>query len=245
MKTNDYDSPRVRVIENFVDLETCKFIINYGNKTNLWSSGNPNPEKFANRQDYEVFANQWNDRSITVESLFGNNAHKEFLDVLIKIKDEIVKQVNDFFKIENTVSIEGWDVVRWYYPFFQMPHVDYVSLDFDREKDLPEGYDENHLSPETEKLYKTYNNQKHFASMLYLSDDFEGGELYFPLQNDFEIKPKTGMLALFSGDFNHIHGVRQIISGTRYVQSTFWSREITPLQKNLNILNANNDNENN
>ena len=245
MKIKDYESPKARVIEDFLDVDTCKYIIDYANKTGLWSSGNPQRDRFTSQEDYEVFAKQWNDRSITVHSLFRSSEHKEFLDILIEIKNKTLFQVNNFFEIKNTVFLEGWDVVRWYYPFFQLPHVDYVESDFDREKDLPEGYNEDNLLPEVEEFYKKYNTKKHFASMLYLSDDFQGGELYFPLQDNFEIKPKIGMLAMFSGDFNHLHGVRQITNGTRYVQSTFWSKDLTSLQQIFDNFNANNGNENN
>lgn len=54
------------------------------------------------------------------------------------------------------------------------------------------------------------------AANLYLNEDFEGGELWFPLR-DLSIKPKAGQLVLFPGGHEFIHGVKEITAGYRYV----------------------------
>jgi hypothetical protein len=60
-----------------------------------------------------------------------------------------------------------------------------------------------------------------YAGFLYLNDDFEGGLLRFPDQN-IEIKPEVGMLAVFDGGFNNMHEVSLITSGVRYTIGSFW-----------------------
>lgn len=60
-----------------------------------------------------------------------------------------------------------------------------------------------------------------YAGFLYLNDDFEGGLLRFPDQ-DIEIKPEVGMLAVFDGGFNNMHEVSLITSGVRYTIGSFW-----------------------
>lgn len=55
-----------------------------------------------------------------------------------------------------------------------------------------------------------------YAANLYLNDDFEGGELFFPERN-LSIKPKAGQLILFPGGNEYIHGVKPVTSGTRCV----------------------------
>jgi predicted 2-oxoglutarate/Fe(II)-dependent dioxygenase YbiX len=54
------------------------------------------------------------------------------------------------------------------------------------------------------------------AANLYLTDDFEGGELYFP-KLGVTIKPKAGQLVLFPGGHEYSHGVSKITSGKRIV----------------------------
>ena len=60
-----------------------------------------------------------------------------------------------------------------------------------------------------------------YAGFLYLNDNFEGGLLRFPDQN-IEIQPKVGMLAVFDGGFNNMHEVTLIQSGVRYTIGSFW-----------------------
>ena len=60
-----------------------------------------------------------------------------------------------------------------------------------------------------------------YAGFLYLNDDFEGGLLKFPDQ-ELEIQPKVGMLAVFDGGFSNMHEVSMITSGVRYTIGSFW-----------------------
>lgn len=49
----------------------------------------------------------------------------------------------------------------------------------------------------------------------YPNDDYEGGELYFRLQN-VSIKPKAGDLYVFPSNFMYPHRAMPVISGTKY-----------------------------
>jgi hypothetical protein len=62
---------------------------------------------------------------------------------------------------------------------------------------------------------------REYSSMVYLNDAFSGGEIYFP-QHSLEIKPSPGMLVMFPGDLDHMHGVRSVRGGVRYNLSSFW-----------------------
>jgi hypothetical protein len=56
-----------------------------------------------------------------------------------------------------------------------------------------------------------------YATILYLNDDYEGGELFFR-NIDLEIKPKKGSLLIFPGTEEFFHGVNTVKSGPiRYV----------------------------
>lgn len=56
---------------------------------------------------------------------------------------------------------------------------------------------------------------KDIATIVYLNDDYEGGEIFFP-DYDISIKPKAGDLVTFPDNDNFRHGVKTITSGTRY-----------------------------
>lgn len=50
------------------------------------------------------------------------------------------------------------------------------------------------------------------GGVLYLNDDYAGGETYFPKYN-IQVRPEVGKLSLFMADWNHMHGVRKVSQG--------------------------------
>ncbi len=54
-----------------------------------------------------------------------------------------------------------------------------------------------------------------FSVLLYLNDDYEGGELHLVNWN-FTIKPKPGMLLAFPSDWRYLHAALPTVSGVRY-----------------------------
>jgi hypothetical protein len=52
-----------------------------------------------------------------------------------------------------------------------------------------------------------------WGSVIYLNDDYEGGEIYYP-DYDYWYKPKAGSMAMHEG--NTRHGVKKVISGERF-----------------------------
>lgn len=53
------------------------------------------------------------------------------------------------------------------------------------------------------------------SAVIYLNDDYEGGELYFP-RFGLELKPKRGDIAIFPSTFIYEHASKEMISGTKY-----------------------------
>lgn len=58
-------------------------------------------------------------------------------------------------------------------------------------------------------------NYNHMATLIYLNDDYEGGEIVFPTHN-FSYRPKMGDLIMFPGNMHYAHEVKKIISGVRF-----------------------------
>jgi predicted 2-oxoglutarate/Fe(II)-dependent dioxygenase YbiX len=54
-----------------------------------------------------------------------------------------------------------------------------------------------------------------YATILYINDEFEGGEIFFP-EVDIAVKPERGSLCIFTGKSGILHGVAEVTSGTRY-----------------------------
>ena len=65
-----------------------------------------------------------------------------------------------------------------------------------------------------------------YASVIYLNDDFEGGNLLFPSLR-IEIKPKRGLMVGLLGDRKHEHGVRTVTKGNRYTMPGWYTDDLT------------------
>lgn len=61
-----------------------------------------------------------------------------------------------------------------------------------------------------------------FSSIVYLNDDYEGGELYFTAQ-DRVLKPRRGMLVAFSAGYHHEHGVLKVSADRRITMPAFYT----------------------
>ncbi len=59
------------------------------------------------------------------------------------------------------------------------------------------------------------------SGVLYLNDDYEGGEIYFPEQN-IKIKPSAGSMIMFPSYRPYFHHPLEIISGNKYMVPFFW-----------------------
>lgn len=81
------------------------------------------------------------------------------------------------------------------------------------------------------KFEAGYGMHEHFdagkpndiATLIYINDDYEGGEIYFP-ELGVEIKPKAGDLIMFPDNPNFIHGVKPITSGVRFTTPRWFTR---------------------
>jgi hypothetical protein len=68
--------------------------------------------------------------------------------------------------------------------------------------------------------YDKYRWSGHISNLIYLNDNYVGGELYFP-EHDLMIKPEPGMLISFPGNFWNRHGILPA-SNYRFAISIFF-----------------------
>jgi len=73
--------------------------------------------------------------------------------------------------------------------------------------------DNHYISQKNELKAKKYDRVCRSA-LLYFTDDYEGGELYFPRQG-VKYKPKKNSLVIFEGDHTLPHQVLKVTSGER------------------------------
>jgi predicted 2-oxoglutarate/Fe(II)-dependent dioxygenase YbiX len=60
-----------------------------------------------------------------------------------------------------------------------------------------------------------YVTDNHLPVLIYLNNDYEGGEIKFELHN-LSIKPNPGDFIVFPGNLHYPHEVTEVVSGIRY-----------------------------
>ena len=78
-----------------------------------------------------------------------------------------------------------------------------------------------HADGETADGWPGYNYIVDYGSIIYLNDDYEGGELFFPKYN-IHMKPQPGTLVFFPSTNMYAHGVTEVTDGVRYTSPHFW-----------------------
>ena len=135
---------------------------------------------------------QWSDR---VHRDFTESTAKHICDNLYVKTKNLLETMFDVL-----VDSAGVQMNRWRVGDEQSPHADKQELDG------------------STNCCPTYD----LSSVFYVNDDFEGGEIFFPIQS-FTAKPAKNMVIMFPGDINYIHGVNTVTSGIRYTVSMFWT----------------------
>lgn len=183
--------------ENFMTNEELTFLLNAAKTITIWDK----TETRYNENGTVIYdSTYWENRVATQPSLDKNDP--KISQTIMKLQERLKKEVDDFFNVDAIPTSPA--IVRWLPGQLQNPHAD---------KELHDGPDAGQPND-----FPWYD----LSGLFYLNDDYEGGELYFPLQN-IQFKPKSGGAYFFPGDKNFIHGVTEITSGIRYVIPFFWT----------------------
>jgi hypothetical protein len=183
-------------LENFMTEQEINFLENAARNITIWDI----TQSHMNENGTVTYdSDYWKDRVATGPTLGKNNP------LIGPIINGLYKKLEPVIEKHFNVKIRptGETIVRWLPGQFQNPHAD---------KELHEGPDAG-----TPNDFPYYD----IASLFYLNEDYEGGELYFPLQG-IKFKPKRGAAYFFPGDMNYVHGVTEIKSGIRYTCPFFW-----------------------
>lgn len=93
----------------------------------------------------------------------------------------------------------------------------------DYELGFPEKIQRQYVNGEPLKVHydAIHNNEVLEAVVIYINDNYEGGELFFP-QHNLTIKPKAGTMITFPGTSDYEHGTKVVTSGSdRFVIAVF------------------------
>jgi len=133
----------------------------------------------------------WNGRPLYFESI--PESHRDMKLRIHAIAFNQVPLITKHFNHPKQIFPETVNLVIWPPGYEMTPHIDNAHLD-----GTSNGMD-----------WRT------FSAVVYINDDYEGGEIYFPRINE-TIKPTCGLLVAFSSGARHMHGVRGVRKGIRY-----------------------------
>jgi hypothetical protein len=177
---------------------------------------------------------------VTPSGYFGNNSDKIFKVDKIASKQELDFIVDTVSKIDiwdNLNQSEPWinrvsDHDKLYYCApgtyrlinkIQKRFMNKVSEFYGVKVEVPtpsvaRWFVGNSQDPHSDKThYPDYD----IGSVIYLNNEYKGGQIYFP-QHNIELSPVAGNAVAFPGDEYYMHGVREITSGSRYTLPIFW-----------------------
>lgn len=137
----------------------------------------------------------WSNRVFSSSKVMSKDP--EIVLLMVEIRNRAREIIKQLTGIDKDLYSNGLSIVRWKEGSSQPPHAD-----------KPGGYD-----------------YREFGSVLYLNDNYEGGNIYFP-QYGIDLKPSSRTYAFFPGDLDHLHGVSEIKGNTRYTFPIFWTYDI-------------------
>lgn len=106
--------------------------------------------------------------------------------------------INPFYEVE-VDSSEVPQILSYGTGGHYKPHIDGESI---------------WVAPTGEKIWKK-STDRDLSIVLFLNNDFEGGDFIFP-DLKVRVRPEPGMMVCFPSNHNYMHGVEPVTKGKRY-----------------------------
>lgn len=115
-----------------------------------------------------------------------------------------------------------------YFGILLSEHLMKYSADFETTFGVSEDFNLLKYSGTTNDHYDAHYdggvNNRWISAILYLNDDYEGGELEFVVFGE-KIKPKAGTLVIFPSNYAYTHVAHSVTEGTKYAIVTWITGE--------------------
>jgi len=181
------------IAHNIIEKDGLDYIINFAK----------NNEKF----DTKIFnVNEKDNKKIDESGLLDKNVRNAKIVNITKILPDLTELYNDVVK--NIINVEYEFIIK----DSELPQLLYYTVGGHYE---PHNDSEGLWKPPRGEEFWRIIADRHLSSIIYLNDDFEGGELFFP-EFSLEIKPKKGMLVCFPSNHFYSHTVKPVTKGERF-----------------------------
>jgi len=203
------DRARTRIIRAPQDAAGCDFLV-----MDLLSADQCDLLREAFRKlESQLFKSDaidpyWNDRFLWYADIA--KAQPDAGRLMLDAQRRSLACVKEFYRLRTPIYADLLQIVRWNAGMFMPPHADNANPD-----GKPHGMAHREL-----------------ASVVYLTDDYAGGELYFTAL-DIAIKPRRGMFVAMAAGFHHEHAVLRVESGTRLTMPSFMTFDASRADRTL------------
>jgi hypothetical protein len=192
---------KIHIIENYISKDSAKLIVDsFKNSLNkaprdLFLTG-PN---FGPESAYKIGPSN-------PIAPYENNVNKNIaIDMITMLCQMMSKTISDFYNKEYILKTFCYQLMQ--------------------EGARNPLHSDNYYYNKDGKVIERETEKNDKSGLLYLSEDHEGGEIYFPAQN-FTLVPKAGMFVFFEGNLDVLHEVKTITKGDRHnLVSFFWPSE--------------------
>lgn len=154
--------------------------------------------------------NYWKGRTIFYHQIIDENIR----NILEKVLSNSLSVIHQNIEDKKDIYCEHLSLARWPVGYDLKPHAD--------AENPPD-------CPRHEYYWRDY------ACVTFLNDNFKGGNLFFPDLN-IKVEPKPGFSVCFPGTLKFLHGVTEILEGTRYTIASFLTHDIS--KKSIDITYA-------
>lgn len=162
------------------------------------------PEHLQMLQDYCATIQEWHSGGGDTgsDSLSSYRAMEQNAPELYKIMRGYMKDIQDKLEFKFGRNLERAEpgIRRW----------------------VPGEYIDLHADGETAAGIPSFAYIVDYGSIIYINDDYEGGELWFPAYK-LKFKPKAGTLVFFPSNNRYAHCVTEVSSGLRFTSAHFWT----------------------
>ena len=191
MKNNPLTN--ILIAPNVISKEGVAFIIEHA--------------KRQKKEDLSVFdpeqSNKSGNTKFSVDKKVRDTQMIDLEDIASEIIDlyrnVVTNVINPFYEFEVKDS-ELPQLLHYGIDGHYMPHCDGESL---------------WKPPGNEPLIWRKSTDRDLSTVLFLNNDFEGGDFIFP-ELRIRIRPEPGMLVCFPSTHEYLHGVEPVTKGTRY-----------------------------
>lgn len=133
------------------------------------------------------------------------------------ISNPRIKQIVNMFRYETTIKVQEY--------FKQKVYPDYTDLVFWDEGSGMLVHADN-CDPDGNPNYCSWRN---YSGVLYLNDDYQGGNTFFPDHGPKFVIPQKGKFVFYPSGRDYNHGVTTVV-GKRYTMPIWFTTEINHIE---------------